>query len=154
MSRHSGSCSSPALCWTGQALVVAGCMSSAIYWQMELGMAGAQLYICLGFTLGWELEAESLWVSRDKEILCATCGLGECRGRLSQALSAQSALAMPDSLSRPLRDVSFLELGWTETWVLLWDRRGKKPVDKMFLLLGRPARLGPWELRWNVSPFL
>lgn len=60
VSGHSGPCSSPVLCWVGQARVLASCLATGLYWQMELGLAGAQLYICLGFTLGWKLEAESL----------------------------------------------------------------------------------------------
>lgn len=60
-----------------------------------------------------------------------------------------------DSLSRPCRDVSFLGLGGTETWVLLLVRRGMKPADKMFLCLDDQPQhsLGPWELRWNLSSF-
>lgn len=52
---------------------------------------------------------------------------------------AQSAMAMPDSPSRPRRDVSFLGLGGMETRVLLLVGRGKKPVDKMFLCLDGAA---------------
>lgn len=60
--------------------VVASCLAPVLYWQMERDLAEPQLNICLGFTLEWKLEAESLQVSRDKETLCSVCGLGECTG--------------------------------------------------------------------------
>lgn len=44
--------------------MVASCLAPVLYWQMELDLAEAQLYICLGFTLGWKLEAASLSVKR------------------------------------------------------------------------------------------
>lgn len=53
-------------------------------------------------------------------------------------------MAVPDSLSRPRRDVSFLGLDGTETQVLLRVGRGKKPVDKTFLRLGGPAQHTGW----------
>lgn len=40
--------------------MVASCLALVLFWQMELDLAESQLYIGLGFTLGWKLEAESL----------------------------------------------------------------------------------------------
>lgn len=40
--------------------VLAGCLAPVHYWRIELDLAKPQLDICLGFTLGWELEAGSL----------------------------------------------------------------------------------------------
>lgn len=60
--------------------VVASCLAPVLCWQMELDLAEPQLNICLGFTLEWKWEAESLQVSRDKETLCSVCGLRECTG--------------------------------------------------------------------------
>lgn len=63
----------PGLVLGGAAWVLASCLAPGLDWQMELGLAGAQLCICLGFTLGWKLEAEGLEVSGDKATLFSVC---------------------------------------------------------------------------------
>ena len=60
-------------------------------------------------------------------------------------------MAVPDSPSRPRRNVSSLGLDGAETRVLLRVETGKKPVDRMFLRLGGPASHGTGRVPWEAS---
>lgn len=72
ISSYSGPCSSPVSCWVGQAGVLASCLAPGLDWQLELDLAGAHLYICLGFTLGWKLQTE-VWKCQEMRQLCVQC---------------------------------------------------------------------------------
>lgn len=108
---HSGSCRSPVLCLMGRGLwVVASCLAPVLYWQMELDLAEAQLYICLGFTLGWKLEAASLSVKRQGNSVLNVWA-GRMQGFLGQDLFLHN---LPRPCQTPCPDLAemFHSLGW------------------------------------------